>query len=240
MDLVKCDVRRGDRLVVGPLEYLRWGIEQGKPAMWLENRLVRLAGQVGVVDGVKPVLEDGCAVILLRFGLVLSRTEWYVPDWMLQHDFRWGEEIEVNGLQWHRNNFRAYIWGENSPIKVEGAAYQHARPIRPKSKPKNELPTPPAQDKIRRAKCPKCGSRVVWGPIIQQPDEWRGDPIVWCTDMGHWAGHLRECVIEPKPAEPKNELLEAAEEVLQLMRPCMEPVLQRLQAAVEARKGGAR
>ena len=47
------------------------------------------------------------------------------------------------------------------------------------------------------ARCPKCRYKVVRSPLtagdpLSNNDE--NDPEVWCSDMGHWAGKLSECL----------------------------------------------
>jgi len=44
-------------------------------------------------------------------------------------------------------------------------------------------------ERIKDARCPDCG-RKVFVPSVSQPSD---DPVVWCRDMGHWAGKLSEC-----------------------------------------------
>ena len=49
----------------------------------------------------------------------------------------------------------------------------------------------------KNPKCPECGEDVCF-PSVSLKGK---DPIMWCTDMGHWAGRLSECVTEPSKAE---------------------------------------
>ena len=53
------------------------------------------------------------------------------------------------------------------------------------------------------ARCPKCMYKVIrpaftaGDPMSNNDDN---DPEVWCSDMGHWAGKLSECVkVEEQP-----------------------------------------
>lgn len=50
---------------------------------------------------------------------------------------------------------------------------------------------------LSRVRCPKCGSKVLV-PSFTLADPMSGNdadiPEVWCSDMGHWAGKLSECL----------------------------------------------
>jgi len=51
--------------------------------------------------------------------------------------------------------------------------------------------------KIENAKCPECGDRV-FVPMeglreLYGGDKSKDDPIVYCSDFGHWVGWLSDC-----------------------------------------------
>jgi len=51
--------------------------------------------------------------------------------------------------------------------------------------------------KIENAKCPECGDRVfVPKEGIRElygGDNSKDDPVVYCSDFGHWVGWLSDC-----------------------------------------------
>ena len=52
-------------------------------------------------------------------------------------------------------------------------------------------------DKVEKAKCPSCGFKVIL-PRKALREDFGGDkskynPQVWCSDMGHWIGFLKNC-----------------------------------------------
>lgn len=48
------------------------------------------------------------------------------------------------------------------------------------------------QQCLDKAQCPQCGERVIIPKALlgTNPD----DTGVWCSEMGHWAGRLREAM----------------------------------------------
>jgi len=51
---------------------------------------------------------------------------------------------------------------------------------------------------IEKARCPRCNEKVIL-PRKALRDVCGGDnspedPLVWCSDMGHWAGYLSDCI----------------------------------------------
>ncbi len=52
--------------------------------------------------------------------------------------------------------------------------------------------------RITQARCPQCND-AVFIPSVHWPPDNPDDPIVWCRDMGHFAGRLSACAT-PKEA----------------------------------------
>lgn len=55
---------------------------------------------------------------------------------------------------------------------------------------------------IDHFRCPKCREKVFivkkgWQEVYGAKED---DPIVFCTNMGHWAGYLSECLIISYPS----------------------------------------
>ena len=50
-----------------------------------------------------------------------------------------------------------------------------------------------AQEIIDKHRCPICGDELMHNPDQgEKPDHWN-EIAVWCTDMGHWAGQIKDC-----------------------------------------------
>jgi len=66
-------------------------------------------------------------------------------------------------------------------------------------------------EELKDARCPKCGSEVFLpkNGLLQGNDEEKSfnekNPIVWCVDMGHWAGNLSECSRPEPPKEAERQ-----------------------------------
>lgn len=49
------------------------------------------------------------------------------------------------------------------------------------------------QEILDKYRCPKCGDNLT-APATENKDtrRWQ-DIVVWCADMGHWAGQIKDC-----------------------------------------------
>ena len=46
---------------------------------------------------------------------------------------------------------------------------------------------------LAKHQCPVCGSKIICAPVGNESvADWR-ELVVWCSDMGHWAGQLKDC-----------------------------------------------
>ena len=49
------------------------------------------------------------------------------------------------------------------------------------------------QEILDKYRCPECGLELM-APAAENKDTMHWNEIVvWCTDMGHWAGQIKDC-----------------------------------------------